>query len=211
MHKSFSLANGSWVQSLGFDMSNLHDWSWTSSAHLLWQKVRCACASRRAQRSARVECMTSESCSLPEVVSLYLQFLAFRKFPENVTYISDYWSCLPPWFFFFVSEISCFQEISWKSDIYLWLLELTSMKWLPVIVPSFFSAESKLAARSLSESESWMQWVMTKHSMAGMWRLGACRSLKPDTAWSVSLLSRYGFSTSSWKSRIRNKIIVLFL
>ena len=184
MHKSFSLANGSWVQSLGFDMSNLHDWSWTSSAHLLWQKVRCTCASRRAQRSARVECMTSESCSLPEVVSLYLKFLAAGNFLLSGNFLKE-------WHF--------------------WLRELTSMKWLPVIVPSFFSAESRLAARSLSESESWMQWVMTKHSMAGMWRLGACRSLKPDTAWSVSLLSRYGFSTSSWKSRIRNKRIVLFL
>ena len=36
------------------DMSNLHDWLWTSIAHLLWQKVKCACSSCGAQQSARV-------------------------------------------------------------------------------------------------------------------------------------------------------------
>ena len=53
-HKFSSLAIDSWVQSWRLDMSNLHHWSWTLVVHLLWQKVKCVCASRGAQRSARV-------------------------------------------------------------------------------------------------------------------------------------------------------------
>ena len=40
----------------GFDMPNLHNWLWTSIAHLLWQKVKCACASLWAQWSALLVC-----------------------------------------------------------------------------------------------------------------------------------------------------------
>ena len=47
------------VQSWGFDMLNLHDWSWTSNAHVLWQKVKCTCM---RQSQGRVICSWSEWC-----------------------------------------------------------------------------------------------------------------------------------------------------
>ena len=62
--KFSSRATDSWVHSWGFDMLNLHNWLWTSIAHLLWQNVNCACASRGAQRSACVVCgICSHDCS----------------------------------------------------------------------------------------------------------------------------------------------------
>ena len=51
-HKFSSLSNDSWVQSWGIDMLNLHDWLRTSIMHLLWEKVKCACACHGAQHSA---------------------------------------------------------------------------------------------------------------------------------------------------------------
>ena len=45
VRKFSSGAIDSWVQSWGFDMLNLHDWSWISFAQLLWQKVKCTYAS----------------------------------------------------------------------------------------------------------------------------------------------------------------------
>ena len=54
----------SWVHSWGFELSNLQDWSWTSIAHLLWQRVKCACASHGAQQYACVVCsVCSHNCS----------------------------------------------------------------------------------------------------------------------------------------------------
>ena len=51
------------TDSCGFDMLNLHDWLWTSMAHLLLQNVKCACASCGAQWSACVVCsLCSHNC-----------------------------------------------------------------------------------------------------------------------------------------------------
>ena len=60
VRKFYSRVIDSWVQLWRFDMSNLHSWLWTSITHLLWQKVKCACASHGAQRSA---CVVRGVCS----------------------------------------------------------------------------------------------------------------------------------------------------
>ena len=59
-----SHATDPWVHPWGFDMSNLHERSWTSIVHLLLQDVKCACTSRGVQQSARVVCgVCSHDCS----------------------------------------------------------------------------------------------------------------------------------------------------
>ena len=66
-------ANDLWVQSWGFDMSNLHDWSWTSIKNLLWKEVQCACISRKAQQSAHVACSVYWHDCLRDAVSYNLR------------------------------------------------------------------------------------------------------------------------------------------
>ena len=84
--KFSSLAIDSWVQPWRLDMSNLHHWSWTLVAHLLWQKVKCVCASRGAQHSAREtqSCTTAESCSVRRPLKSHGRDMRLRP------YVADY-------------------------------------------------------------------------------------------------------------------------
>ena len=56
----FQSQTDSWVQSRGFEMSNMHDWSWRHGilTHIAMGKVKikCACASHGVQHSAGMVC-----------------------------------------------------------------------------------------------------------------------------------------------------------